>query len=119
MCFFIFSGNLSSIDAVRDFIEKLTEKNTFITGALTSQVISNVAATILLESFTNDWRALMIGTDVGGLGTPIASMANLIAIKAYMKQKDSKPGRFMAEFLIIEFVFFAIYVGYSGLIGLY
>ena len=61
----------------------------------------------------------MIGTDVGGLGTPIASMANLIAIKAYMKQKDSKPGRFMAEFLIIEFVFFAIYVGYSGLIGLY
>lgn len=119
VCFFIFSGNLSSIDAVRDSIEKLTEKNTFITGALTSQVISNVPATILLEPFTNDWRALMIGTDVGGLGTPIASMANLIAIKAYMKQKDSKPGRFMAEFLIIEFVFFAIYVGYSGLIGLY
>lgn len=118
-CFFIFSGNLSSIDAVRDFIEKFTEKNTFITAALTSQVMSNVPATLLLEPFTDDWRALMIGTDVGGLGTPIASMANLIAIKAYMRTKDSRPGRFLLEFLLIEFIFFGIFVAYSYLIGLF
>jgi len=119
VCFFIFSGNLSSIDAVRDFIEKLTERNTFLTGALSSQVICNIPTTLLLESFTDNWKALMIGTDVGGLGTPIASMANLIAIKAYMRTEDAKHGRFMIEFVAIESLFLAALIIYSHFVEIY
>lgn len=119
MSFFIFSGNLVSIDKFRTFVEGLTNKSVFLTAAICSQAISNIPTTFILENITDNWKELMLGADVGGLGTPIASLANLIAIKEYMRSPNSKSGKFMGVFLILEFVMFGIVLLYSKVIGVF
>lgn len=66
-------------------------QNTALASGVTSQVISNVPAAVLLSSFTTDWHGLLIGTNIGGLGTPIASLASLISMKAYLKSPAPGP----------------------------
>lgn len=78
--FFVFSGNLARIDAARDAFAGLLAGGAFVPAALVSQVISNVPAAILLAQFTGDWRGLLAGVNVGGAGTPVASLATLIVI---------------------------------------
>jgi Na+/H+ antiporter NhaD/arsenite permease-like protein len=79
--FFIFSGNLARIDAVRDFFSALLEKNTLIVSALSCQFISNVPSAILLAQFTDNYKALLYGVNIGGTGTLIASLASLITFR--------------------------------------
>lgn len=98
VCFFIVSGNLSRIDAVRDFLNSLLSRNTLLTSAAASQVISNVPAAVLLSEFTDQWKPLLEGVNIGGLGTPIASLASLITLKFYLALNDAKIGRFLAVF---------------------
>lgn len=98
VCFFIFSGNLGSIPAVRDWLAGLLEKNALLTGALASQVVSNVPAAVLLAGFTDNARGLLIGTNVGGLGTLIASLASLISFKYYLRSPGAKPLRYLGVF---------------------
>ncbi len=98
VCFFIVSGNLSRIDAVRDFLHGLLTRSTLLTSAATSQIISNVPAAVLLSEFTDQWKPLLEGVNIGGLGTPIASLASLITLKFYLGWHDAKPARFLAVF---------------------
>lgn len=67
------------------------EGHTALTTGLTSQIISNVPAAVLLSGFTADWRGLLVGSNLGGLGTPIASLASLISLKVYLRTPG--PGR--------------------------
>lgn len=81
--FFIFVGNLKNISAINLFLERIVNGQEVLVSILSSQVISNVPAAVLLSGFTKDYSALIIGTNLGGLGTLIASMASLISFKYY------------------------------------
>ena len=98
VCFFIVSENLGRLEVVRTFLQGLLEKNALLTAIGASQVISNVPAAILLSGFTDNWKALLAGTNIGGLGTPIASLASLITLKLYLRTPDAKPGTFLLVF---------------------
>ena len=100
VCFFIVSGNLGRLPAVHDLLQSLLERSTLLTGVLTSQIISNVPAAVLLSGFTENWRDLLLGVDIGGLGTPIASLASLITLKLYLRSREARPGRFLAVFTL-------------------
>ena len=81
--FFVFSGNLARVPEVRDAFTAWLEAGAFVPAALLSQLISNVPAAIVLSGFTGDWAGLLAGVNVGGAGTPIASLATLIVIAQY------------------------------------
>ena len=108
VCFFIVSGNLGRIDAVHHFLEMLLEKSTLLTAAAASQVISNVPAAVLLSGFTDQWRALMQGVNIGGLGTPIASLASLITLKLYLRCENADAKRFIKVFMLANIAGLAI-----------
>ena len=100
--FFIFIGNISSMDIVRDFMSNIlsTEKSTFISSIISSQVISNVPATILISAFTPYYRELLLGVNIGGLGTLIASLASVISYKLYIKDNEKSSREYMKVFTI-------------------
>lgn len=101
--FFIFVGNAAEIETIRSFFGKLAEGRELLVGALLSQIISNVPAAVMLSSFTHNGIALMIGVDIGGLGTPVASLASLISYRIYCELGHGKPREFMKCFLGINF----------------
>ncbi len=105
---FVFSGNLSRIEAVKVFFSSLLERNTLICAALSSQVISNVPAAILLSNFTSDYAGLLVGVNIGGVGTIIASLASLITLREYVSRFPEKQGPYFAEFSVYNFGFLAI-----------
>lgn len=80
MCFFVFLGNLKQIDSVSSFISSILTGREVLASALASQIISNVPAAIMLSDFTNNAHALLPGTNIGGLGTPIASPIGLLVL---------------------------------------
>ena len=86
--FFVFIGNMGRIPAFRDFLQSMIVGNEVLTSVVSSQVISNVPAALLLSGFTQDVRALIVGTNLGGLGTLIASMASLISYKYVVKENQ-------------------------------
>ena len=96
--FFVFSGNLGQIPAVYDVLAAMLEKNTLLCSAAVSQVISNVPAAVLLSGLTEDWQGLLMGVDVGGLGTPVASLASLISLKFYLRTENRRVGKYMLWF---------------------
>lgn len=98
--FFIFAGNIGRIEAVRNVLELLLGGSTYWTSVLASQVISNVPAAVLLSGFTDNWRALLAGVDVGGLGTPIASLASLISLKLYLRAENASLPRYLLVFTL-------------------
>ena len=106
--FFTFSGNMARIDPVRELFRKLLIHGVMPVAALTSQVISNVPAAILLSRFTDDYRGLLVGVNIGGAGTLVASLASLITFREYTKHVKGQTGRFMALFSVISFGFLAI-----------
>ena len=99
VCFFVFSGNLAGVDSLRELLQGWMDKNAMLTSALASQVISNVPAAVLLAPFSRNWQGLLLGVDIGGLGTPVASLASLITFKLYLNSPGSRPLRFLALFL--------------------
>lgn len=106
--FFIFAGNLSRIEEVRTFLQSLMEQSTLITSILASQIFSNVPAAILLSNFTNQASSLLLGVNLGGLGTPIASLASLITIKYYLRSKGANLRTFFFWFTIMNFALLLI-----------
>ena len=100
VCFFIVSGNLGRVEAVRTFLQNLLSGSTLLTAVLTSQVISNVPAAVLLSGFTENWQALLEGVNIGGLGTPVASLASLITLKLYLRSRNASAGRFLLMFTL-------------------
>ncbi|MBQ7015774.1 MAG: citrate transporter [Firmicutes bacterium] len=120
ICFFIFAGNMGEISAVQNFLAGIMEKNTLLTAALSSQVISNVPAAVLLSEFTENGRALLAGVNIGGLGTPIASLASLISLKLYSAEAGTATGgtgRYMKLFVIFNVVGLILLLGFQMMIG--
>ncbi|WMJ87727.1 SLC13 family permease [Anaerocolumna sp. MB42-C2] len=85
LCFFIFSGNIGNINMIHKLISETIKNREIVSSILLSQVISNVPAAVLLSKFTDNARELIIGTNIGGLGTLIASLASLISYRIYCK----------------------------------
>ena len=117
VCFFVFAGNMGRIDAVRTALERLLDANTYWTGVLASQVISNVPAAVLLSGFTGQWQALLAGVNVGGLGTPIASLASLISLKLYLRDKNASLPHYLAAFALANVVGLLLLSGAAFLLG--
>ena len=116
VCFFIVSGNLGRVDTVRDFLQGLLERNTLLTAVGTSQIISNVPAAVLLSGFTGNWQDLLAGVNIGGLGTPIASLASLITLKLYMRHPGANAGKFLAVFTVANVIGLVILLAFSFMI---
>lgn len=102
VCFFIFAGNLGRLEGIRTFLSGLMESHAALTAGLASQVISNVPAAVLLSGFTDRWRPLLVGVDVGGLGTPIASLASLISLKFYVRSRGARPAKYLLVFTALN-----------------
>ena len=103
--FFIFSGNMARIDVIREFFSHLLEKSTLIFSVLSCQVISNVPSAILLSQFTENYRDLLVGVNIGGVGTLIASLASLITFREYVKNNPGKTGYYVKVFSAFNFGF--------------
>ena len=103
VCFFIFSGNLARIGAVEALLRRLLSGRELLTAALTSQIISNVPAALLLSGFTDAGRELLLGVNIGGLGTPVASLASLISLKLYSHSEHASTGRYLSLFSAVNF----------------
>ena len=106
--FFIFSGNLARIDAVKNVLGMLVNKNTLLFSVLSCQVISNVPSAILLSHFTNNYPALLIGVNIGGTGTLIASLASLITLGQYSKYQPERVKNYILQFSLYNFSMLAI-----------
>lgn len=114
--FFVFSGNMSRINAVHELIGGLLDKNTLIVSALCCQVISNVPSATLLCRFTENYAPLLVGVNIGGLGTPIASLASLITLGKY-RQTGGKTAPYILKFLLINFAYLAVLVIFELIMG--
>ena len=113
--FFIFSGNMARIETVRALFSFLLEKNTLLVSILSCQVISNVPSAILLSQFTDNYRQLLLGVNIGGVGTLIASLASLITFREYSKQNKGKTGYYIMLFSAFNFAFLIIMAAFSML----
>ncbi len=113
VCFFIVSENLGRVDGIRSFLQSLLQRSTLLTAVGTSQIISNVPAAVVLSGFTNQWRALLAGVNIGGLGTPIASLASLITLKLYMRWPGARTMKFLAVFTIANVIGLVILLAVS------
>ena len=106
--FFVFSGNMARIDAVRNLLSGLLEKSTLLFSVISCQLISNVPSAILLSEFTDNYRQLLLGVNIGGVGTLIASLASLITFREYTKQNKGKTGYYILLFSAFNFAFLII-----------
>lgn len=108
LCFFIFIGNMKQISLVHELISKLLVHHEVLMGIGASQIISNVPAAILLSGFTDDYSALLIGVNLGGLGTLIASLASLISFKFYANSNGRDTRRFLGIFTLYNVIFLGV-----------
>ncbi len=108
VAFFVFAGNLARIDAVSILLRRLLAGREYLVSVLASQVISNVPAALLLSGFTGESRALLLGVNIGGLGTPIASLASLISMKLYSHSEHAHTGRYLLEFFAVNLLLLLI-----------
>ncbi len=114
--FFIFSGNMARIDAVRDFFSMLLDKDTLVVSALSCQFISNVPSAILLSQFTENYRELLLGVNIGGVGTLVSSLASLITFREYSKHDRAHTVGYVLKFLAFNFLFLLILIGFCELV---
>ena len=114
--FFIFAGNMARIDVVREFFGGLLEKNTLIYSILSCQFISNVPSAILLSQFTTNYHDLLLGVNIGGAGTLIASLASLITFREYIKHNPGVTMQYIGMFSAVNFGFVIVLAGAMMLI---
>ena len=116
--FFIFSGNMARIGAVRELFSALLNKNTLLFSTLSCQCISNVPSAILLSQFTGNYADLLVGVNIGGTGTLIASLASLITFREYVKHNPDKTKSYILKFSLFNFGFLILLLGFSFLLKL-
>lgn len=104
-CFFIFVGNIKHIDSLAQALQGVLVCREVLVSALASQVISNVPAAIMLSGFTGNVAGLLIGTNIGGLGTPVASLASLITLRLYARSHEARTGLFLRWFMVLNVLF--------------
>jgi Na+/H+ antiporter NhaD/arsenite permease-like protein len=109
VCFFVFIGNISHSDAVQAVASaSLSDSSSvYFNSILASQFISNVPASILLASFTTDWKPLLLGVNIGGLGTIIASLASVISYKLFIQANPTEGKNYLIKFSMYNFSFLA------------
>ncbi len=115
--FFIFSGNMARIPLVRDFFSGLMEKSTLLFSIMSCQIISNVPSAILLSQFTENYRELLLGVNIGGVGTLISSLASLITYREYVNQNPDKAKSYMLIFTGFNVAFLIILTLAALLLG--
>lgn len=108
VCFFTVSENLGRMDTIRNFLQQLLHSSTLLTAIATSQVISNVPAAVVLSGFTDQWQQMLAGVNIGGLGTPIASLASLITMKLYMRRPNANITGFLGFFTAANVIALAV-----------
>ncbi len=108
IAFFVFIGNMGRIPIFSNYINSIINGRECITGILSSQLISNVPAALLLSGFTDNIRPLIVGVNIGGLGTLIASMASLISFKYIGRENKSVRGRYLLYFTAVNVIFLAV-----------
>ncbi len=107
VCFFVFVASVKAYAPISAWLEGLMAGSPLITSLLASQVISNVPACLLLSPFTQNTSALMLGVNLGGLGTLVASLASLISFRLYGTAEGAKKGLFMGVFTALNVLFLA------------
>ena len=116
VAFFIFVGNLGNISIFQNFLASLLKHNVVLVSVLASQVTSNVPAALLLSGFTDHWRDLIVGCNLGGLGTLIASMASLISYKFVVKDYPEQKRHYLLWFTLCNVALLAVLVGLDFLL---
>ena len=111
VAFFIFSGNMARIEVVREFFGLLMEKNTLLFSVLSCQVISNVPSAILLSQFTGNYTELLLGVNIGGVGTLISSLASLITLREFTLHNPLETKRYIVKFSAFNFAFLFLLTG--------
>lgn len=116
MFFFVFAGNMARIDGVRNLFSALMEKSTLLFSVLSCQFISNVPSSILLSQFTENYADLLVGVNIGGVGTLIASLASLITFRQYTEHNPGKTGYYVKMFSAFNFGFLIVLTGFMLLL---
>ena len=116
VAFFIFSGNTSRIPLVRELMSGLLEQNPLLVSILSCQVISNVPSAILLSQFTGNYTELLLGVNIGGVGTLISSLASLITFREYVSHNPDKTKSYLLKFSAFNFAFLLILTGVQMLL---
>lgn len=106
--FFVFTGNMGNLSAVRDTLQSLVSGREIPIGIAASQIISNVPAALLLSGFTENYQSLILGVNIGGLGTLIASMASLISYKIYAQHYNRTKGIYLMWFTVANLMFLLV-----------
>ena len=114
--FFVFAGNMARIEAVRSFFSSLLQKDTLLFSTASCQIISNVPSAILLSQFTDRYADLLVGVNIGGVGTLISSMASLITLRVYTAHYPDRTMRYIGLFTAFNFAFLGLLVGFMLLL---
>ena len=117
VAFFVFIGNLGQVEVFRQFLAQVLEGHVELVAVLASQVISNVPAALLLSGFTDQWQALIVGCNLGGLGTLIASMASLISYKILSREYRGLKAGYFWVFTAGNVALLALLLGLAALLG--
>lgn len=117
--FFVFAGNMARVDVVRQLFSLLLDKSTLLFSVASCQVISNVPSAILLSQFTGNYSDLLVGVNIGGVGTLIASLASLITFREYVNHNPKRTGLYIGLFSAFNFGFLVLLTGFEMLIKLF
>lgn len=108
--FFVFSGNMARIPVIQSLLSAVVGKSPLPVGTLSCQIIGNVPSSVLLSHFTTDYRNLLVAVNIGGPGTPIASLASLITLNSYRNFGDGKVGKYVGLFSLVNFSYLIVLV---------
>lgn len=117
LCFFVFIGNLSNIKLIQTLLTLFLQKPgmTYVASIILSQFVSNVPCSILVSSFTSNWKEVLIGVNTGGMGTIIASLASLISYKIYVNENKAKNRHYLLKFNIYNFASLFVFAVFNYL----
>jgi len=106
ICFFIFIGNISNIKLIQSYLIFFLQKPNmpYVSSIILSQLVSNVPCSILVSSFTNNWKEVLLGVNIGGMGTLIASLASVISYKIYINENEHKNKSYLYKFNVYNFI---------------
>lgn len=106
--FFVFSGNIARIDAIKNFISTIVVKDTLLAGIVSCQFISNVPTAIFLSKFTTNYKDLLISVNIGSLGIIISSLASLITLKEFLKHQPKNFGKYLGMYTCFNTLFLLV-----------
>ena len=99
---------MARIDVVKELFSSVLHINTLLFSVISCQFISNVPSAILLSQFTSDYHSLLLGVNIGGVGTLIASLASLISYRCYTGTEKAEKGKYLLSFTLYNLLFLAV-----------